>query len=257
MTPRRGSRRPAERDTALVLRTFDFGETSQILHLLTRGEGRIHGIAKGARRLNGSFHGGVDALHLGEILVYPRRPESDLRTLGGFATATHFPRVRENLARFHAASHVLALLLAFTREEEPVPEVFDLAVSALLLLEASNDAQAQAIALGLEAMLLAHGGFFPELTRCVACGKPARNVVTARLSPLKGGLLCRDCVAEHPSAPAVDGAVVTALAKLGEGPLAAAMSLPADAALRRGLRDALDDWTTTVLDRPLRTARLL
>jgi DNA repair protein RecO (recombination protein O) len=247
----------ARRTPALALRAFDYAETSQILHLLTRDEGRVHGIAKGARRINGSFHGGVDALHLGEALVYPRRAGADLRTLGGFATTTHFPGLRERLARFHAAEHVAALLLAFTREEEAVPDVFEVAVSALLLLEASDDAQADAVALGFEAMLLHHAGFLPELTRCVVCAKPARNVQTARLCPRKGGLLCRTCAKEAAGAPTVRGPVVAALSKLSHGPLAAAVRLADDADLRHDLRAALDAWTTDVLDRPLRTARFL
>ena len=251
------SGRASRRVHALALRAFDYGETSQILHLFTREEGRVHGIAKGARRLNGAFHGGVDAPRLGEALLYPRRPGAELRTLGGFATTTHFPRLRESLVRFHVASHVMALLLAFTREEAPDPEVFDLAVSALAMIESAGDARAEAVGLGFEAMVLNHAGFFPELARCATCGKPARNVKTARLSALRGGLLCRDCVAEDPRAPSVRGATVAALADLGVGPLAAAACIPAEPALRRELRAALDAWTTHVLDRPLRTARFL
>jgi DNA repair protein RecO (recombination protein O) len=247
----------ARRGQALVLRAFEFAETSQILHLLTRDEGRVHGIAKGARRLTGAFHGGVDAPRLGEALVYPRRPGAELRTLGGFTTTTHFPRARESLARFHVASHVTALLLAFTREEEPVPDVFDLAVSALSLIETADDARAEAVGLGFEAMLLNHAGFFPDLSRCATCGKPARNVATTRLSALRGGLLCRACAAEDPRATRIGGAAVAVLADLGVGPLAAAACIRADPALRRELRAALDAWTTHVLDRPLSTARFL
>jgi len=242
---------------ALVLRAFEYGETSQILHLLTREEGRVHGIAKGARRLNGAFHGGVDAPCLGEALVYARRPGADLRTLGGFTTTTHFPRLRERLARFHAASHVLALLLAFTREEAPVPIVFDLAVAALALVESADDETADAFVLGFEAMLLHDAGFFPDLARCVVCAKPAKNVATARLSPSRGGLLCRTCAPDDPRAATVRGATVAALARIGLGPLADAARLADDAELRRELRAALDLWTTHVLDRPLRTARFL
>lgn len=244
----------ARRTQALVLRAFEFGETSQVLHLLTREEGLVHGIAKGARRLKGEFHGGVDALHLGEAVVYPRRAGADLRTLGAFHTTTYFPKLRESLARFHGACHVLALVLAFSREESADPDAFDLAVSALRILEAADDAQAQAVALAFEAMTLRHAGFFPELTRCVACGRPARNVTTARLSSLRGGLLCRACAAEDASAPHVTGAVAAALESLSLGPLAAALTLAPDRALRRGLRAALDRWTTNVLDRPLRTS---
>ena len=240
-----------------MLRTFDYGETSQILHVLTREEGRVHGIAKGARRLNGAFHGGVDALHLGDASIYPRRPGAELRTFGGFATITHFPGLRERIGRFHAASHVMAIVLALTREEEPDAFVFDLAVAALRLLETAGDAACVAIGLGFEAMMLNRAGFLPELTRCVACGKAARNVKKARLSPLRGGLLCRDCGDEDRGAAEVTGPVVTALVKLGGGPLAAAVNLPLDAELRRALRDTLDRWTTHTLDRPLSTARFL
>lgn len=247
----------ARRTQALVLRAFDFGETSQVLHLMTRDEGRVHGLAKGARRIAGAFHGGVDALHFGEALVYPRRAGAELRTLGGFSTTTHFPGLRERIARFHVASHVLALLLAFTREEAPDPFEFELGVAALRLTEVADDAQAEALGLAFEAMTLRHAGFFPELTRCVACGKPARNVRTARLSPLKGGLVCRSCPAAETGAPRVTGETVETLAKLGDGPLAAALNLPRSPALRRELRATLDAWTTNVLDRPMRTSKFL
>jgi DNA repair protein RecO (recombination protein O) len=247
----------ARRTQALVLRAYEYGETSQILHLLTREEGRVHGIAKGARRLNGSFHGGADSLHFGEALVYPRRPGAELRTLGGFSTATHFPGLRERIPRFHAASHVLALLLAFTREEAPDPFVFELAVGALRLLEVADDTQAPAIGTTFEAMLLRHAGFLPDLTQCALCGKPAKNVTTTLLSPLRGGLLCRGCAPEDPTAVRVSGAVVAALRAASSGPLAAALRFAPDAATARGLREALDAWTTVVLDRPLRTSQFL
>jgi DNA repair protein RecO (recombination protein O) len=247
----------ARRTQALVLRAYDYGETSQVLHLLTREEGRVHGIAKGARRLNGSFHGGADSLHLGEALVYPRRPGAELRTLGGFSASTHFPGLRERIARYHAATHVLALLLAFTREEAPDAFVFDLAVSALRLLEVADDEQAPAVGTGFEAMLLRHAGFLPDLAQCAVCGKRARNVTTARMSPLRGGLLCRDCATEDPGAVRVSGTVVAALRTASEGPLAAVLRHPPDAATARGLREALDAWTTVVLDRPLHTSRFL
>lgn len=260
MTASRGAARPrrgAVRVHALALRAFDYGESSQVLHLFTREEGRVHGIAKGARRLNGAFHGGVDPPRLGVALLYPRRPGAEIRTLGGFSTTTHFPHLRESLVRFHTASHVMALVLAFTREEAPDPDVFDLAASSLAMIESADDAGAESVGIGFEAMTLRHGGFFPELARCAACGKPARNVRTARLSALRGGLLCRECVAEDPRAPSVRGATVAALGDLGVGPLAAAASRSAEPALRRDLRAALDAWTTHVLDRPLRTARFL
>lgn len=289
---------------ALVLRTFDYGETSQVLHLLTRDEGRVHGIAKGARRLKGAFRGGLDALVLGRAKIYARRGAAELRVVGGFDPEDHFPGVRERLDRFHAAAHVAAILLAFTTEEQPQPELFDLAVAALRLIgqagdgaaavsivavertargradrvaeprgpypsgdavepspstaraaASGGDGSADAVATGFEAMTLRLLGFGPELGRCVVCARPAKNVRTARLSPLRGGLLCSRCRAEDPRAPELSGAAVAALRRLCDGPLVDAPEVAADPSVRRALRDALDRWSETLLDRPLRTAR--
>lgn len=245
----------SETTDALVLRVFDFAETSQILHMLTRNLGRVHGIAKGSKRLKSAFKGGVDALAFGRATVYGRRGASELRVVGGFDTVEHFPGLRGRLARFHAAAHVAAVLLAFTQEEQPHPDLFDLAVSALRLLEGADDDAAEAFAVGFEAMTLRHLGFAPELSRCVVCEKPARNVVTARLSAAKGGLLCSACKGEDARAPQLTGAQVRALLALAGGPLVDAPSHVADASARRALRDALDRWSEMLLDRPLRTAR--
>lgn len=96
-------------------------------------------------------------------------------------------------------------------------------------------------------------GFSPELTRCAECGRTARNVVTARLSPLRGGLLCSQCRSADPRAGELSGEAVTALRALAAGPLVDAPALAARPGVLREVRDALDRWTETLLDRPLRT----
>lgn len=238
---------------ALVLRTFEYSEHSQVAHLLTLEEGRVHGIAKGARRLNGAFHGGLDALALGDLSLYARRPGAGLRTLAGFRVRTAFPGLRRRLARFHAAEHVRALVLSFAREEQAAPDLFALTVSALRLLELATDGEAPSVGLGFEAMLLGLSGFAPELTRCVRCERPARNVHTARLSALRGGLLCRTCRGEDPGAPEISGRAVAALVALADGPLVRAARLPDESALRGEIASALEVWTSAILDRRLAT----
>lgn len=248
---------PPSYEQALVLRTYEFSENSQVAHLFTLGLGRVHGIAKGARRLNGAFHGGLDALALGRLGLYGRRPGAGLRTLASFATKTNFPAVRLRLGRFRAAEHVRAIVLAFTLEEQPLPELFELTVSALRLIEVSDDPTSTAVALGFESMVLALSGFAPELTRCVRCERPARNVVRARLAASRGGLLCRACRGEAPGAPEVSGRTVASLVALSEGPIVRAQRLPLDPTLRREIRRALTHWSEYVLDRPLPSRRTL
>jgi DNA repair protein RecO (recombination protein O) len=189
------------------------------------------------------------------LSVYGRRAGNQLRTLGSFVGITSFPGLRETPARFHNAFHLAALVLAFAREEQPLPALFELTISALRLLEEADDDEAQALGLGYEAMVLTHLGFGPELTRCVECERPARNIQVTRLSGLRGGLLCRNCRHRDQRAVQVSGLAVASLVGLCSGPLVRALGLPPDPRLRREIRGALDGWTTTVLDRPLRTAR--
>jgi len=242
---------------ALILRAFEFGESSQVVHLFTEREGRVHAIAKGARRLNGAFHGGMDLLVLGNLVLYGRRGTNQLRTLASFTGITQFAGLRRRLGRFHNAIHASALLLGFAREEQPHPDLFELTVSLLRLLEQADDDDADALGLAYETMLLRLVGFHPELTRCVECGRAARNITRTRLSPRHGGLLCRGCRSADPEAAALTGRAVASLVGLGRGPLARATGLPADRRLRHELREGLDRWTTAVLDRPLRTAQYL
>ncbi len=244
---------PQRRVRALILRTFEFSENSQVAHILTLDEGRVHGLAKGARRLNGAFHGGLDALALGELGLYTRRPGAGLRTLASFRVSTNFPGLRRRLPRFHAAEHARALVLGFAREEEAAPRLFELTVSLLRMLEVAEDDAAPALGLGFEAMLLALSGFAPGLTCCVRCERPARNVHTTRLSALRGGLLCRGCRGEDPGAPEISGRAVAALVALGGGPLVQAVRMAPDHELLGELAAALDSWTSAVLDRRLAT----
>ncbi|HKB17274.1 MAG TPA: DNA repair protein RecO, partial [Planctomycetota bacterium] len=68
------------RDDAIVLRRFEYGETSRIAHLLTRERGRISVLAKGAHREKSPFLGALD--HLNRIaVVYSHRPGREVQIL--------------------------------------------------------------------------------------------------------------------------------------------------------------------------------
>lgn len=236
---------------ALVLRSFEFGESSQILHLFTREQGLIHGIAKGARRPKSAFRGGADLLTEGEVTVYARRGSAELHTLGSFDVTHAFPGIRERLPRFHAAHRIAAFVLAFAREEQPSPELWDLATAGLRVLESSDDGTAEATALCVEAMGLNLMGFAPILDRCASCGRAARNVSTARLSPANGGLLCSACRSADARSAELSGPALEALRVLAVGPLLDAPSAAAEPGIRVEIAEALDAWTTHLLDRPM------
>ncbi len=70
----------SEKATALVLKVVEFSETSSVVTLFTREFGKIHALAKGARRPKGPFESALDLLALCRI-VFLRKSSGALDLL--------------------------------------------------------------------------------------------------------------------------------------------------------------------------------
>jgi DNA repair protein RecO (recombination protein O) len=223
-----------------VLRKFEYGETSQVLHLLTRDRGRVHCLAKGSLKPKSTFLGPLDLLEMGEARIYPRR--EGLSILGGFERETAFPGARRDLARLEAAFAVLEVLSEGSREEHADPDLFDLGVAALRGLETCPPERVPAYLLRFDLRALAALGVGPVLDACVVCGKGLAGGKAPLLSPARGGALCGECRDQDLLALHASRGVLAALARLGGEDPAAVRGLslgPRDLALARRLADAL------------------
>src|SRR5487761_1143165 len=110
----------AEKALALVLRVVEFSETSSVVTLFTREFGKIHGLAKGARRLKGPFESALDLLALCRIVLL--RKSSDALDL---LTEAKLER------RFRPADRDLSSLYAGHYVADPHPDLFDAACETL------------------------------------------------------------------------------------------------------------------------------
>jgi DNA repair protein RecO (recombination protein O) len=245
--------RTGEQTEALVLRVVDFAETSQVVHLATPEHGLVAAIAKGARRPKGSFQGGLSLGVLGVAEVVFRRG-AELETLRSFRETDGLRGLRDDLARFAGAQHVLGLLREFVRPALPSPALFQAGATALRLLAAAPPAAVPAWVVWFEARALAASGHRPHLGRCAACGGDAER--EAAFSPAAGGVVHRGCV------PPGDWVALTASGLASLRRLYAAR-LPELAAEPLG-RDAVavarrshDAFLPHVLDRLPRSLRLL
>ncbi len=226
---------PSVRTRALVLRKFEFGETSQVLHLLTRDLGRVHALAKGSLKEKSGFLGPIDLLELGEARVYPRR--DGLAVLGGFERETAFPGARRVLERLEGAFAVLEILAEASREDQADPDLFDLGVETLRGLEECSADRVEPAVLRFDLRALSVLGVGPVLRACVACGKGIAGETSLLLSPARGGALCGACAGQDAMALHATRGVLAALAGIAEG---ARVSLgPRDRRLARRLVDAL------------------
>ncbi|HXZ85551.1 MAG TPA: DNA repair protein RecO [Myxococcota bacterium] len=182
---------PAEHRTrALVLRTFDQGESDRVVHLYTQSLGRVGAIAKGARRSKRRFPGTLEILSLVEVrLVDP--PRAALMRLETAKLARAFEGIPARLGRFAIACLFLELLDRATPERLPQPELFHFAEGVLDVLDAETPDPL--LALLVQAKTLARLGYRPQLVRCALCGSELAAGQRVAFMPAHGGAVCRSC----------------------------------------------------------------
>lgn len=125
------------RTEAVVLRSIDYGETSQIVTLFTRDKGKIGVMAKGARRPESSFGATLQPMAYTQVVFY-YKPTRTVQTLSESSHVESFHRLREKLPTIMVGLRILELVDALMEEEDPQPEVFALLVRALRYLNRSG-----------------------------------------------------------------------------------------------------------------------
>src|SRR5208337_3765335 len=128
---------PAEKAVAIVLRTVEFSETSLVCTLFTREFGKIGALAKGGRRLKGPFESALDLLALSGI-VFLHKSSDALDLLTEAKLLRRFRPAGRDLAGLYAGYYVAELLDGLTDEDDPHPELFDLADRTLAALSAGE-----------------------------------------------------------------------------------------------------------------------
>jgi DNA repair protein RecO (recombination protein O) len=252
------SRQAVIETQALVLRRFDYSETSQIARLYTRASGRLSVIAKGIKRPNRDLQGPIDLLCLASV-SYAARPDAELLVLRSYHVLTGFPGLRAELERMMAAFYLAELLCEGTRDHDPEARLFDLWGATFRALEVAAPSECGAIVLRAEIGFLEVSGFLPPLEECGACRAAFGGSDGAVLVPHRGGVFCTACSAGDHGAAGIRltaGQRRTLVHLRGlEPPRARTVSvLPRDRrALRRVLRAVLEH----VIEKDLHSAAFL
>ena len=151
------------RTDAVVLRAFDYGETSQIVTLLTRQHGMIGVLAKGARRPKSRFGSTLQPMAYVQV-VYSYKENRGLQTLREAAHVERWPALAADLERVAVAMRLVELTRALLHEGDPNPMAFALLVRSLNWLNATPSHPANVLPwfqLRLASLL----GFAPDVQR--------------------------------------------------------------------------------------------
>lgn len=202
---------PAFQDAAIVLRRWDFRETSQVLVLLTRDHGKVRCLAKGIKRRNPKFSGPADLLAEAEVMVLPGRPGT-LSLLVECDLLDFRPRLRRRRRPLLAGLHAARSLDLLLPEDEPHRAAFEAARATLSALD--DGAEPREAVLRFETTLLKGLGSLPSFSRCGRCGEdPGGGPLP--YDPARGGVLCERCAGPAPPAR-LPPRVVEALRGLSE-----------------------------------------
>lgn len=172
------------KDQAVCIRHWDWSETSQTVSLFGRQTGLFRAIAKGSKRENAKFSGGLDLLTRGEAIAVIK-PAPAMALLTAWDLLESFPAIRRSLSAFYSAMYLADALQHMVTEHDPHPALFDALLVALRSLGAGRDRNA---VLRFQWALLVEAGYRPELSNDVATGRPLAAARAYGFSPAMGGV---------------------------------------------------------------------
>lgn len=194
--------------TAIVLKRTDMGETDRRLVILTREEGKIDVVAKGARKSASRLGGISDPLTVAQLTL------ASGRKLAYVTQAQPQAAFREIRRDFDRTSMALALVEAYDRilpYHEGAEEAYDALFAALGYI--SKHEKPICAFLWAQTRLLRTAGFQPHFNRCVVTGC-AIGESPAWFSPMAGGYVSPDEAEKFQDRYQVPAEALLALAKL-------------------------------------------
>jgi DNA repair protein RecO (recombination protein O) len=243
-----------DKTVGLVIRSVDFSETSKVVTLFTRDLGKVAAMAKGARRLKGSFEVSLELLSVCGIGLL-RKPSAELDLLTESSLVERFAGLRLSLPAYYAACYVAELLDGFLQKDDPHATLFDDTLTILRRL--GPDGDVTLLTLRFVARLLGETGLAPRLEDCTVCGLDAPSGPRPALSLRTGGRVCDSCQRGVPDAQEVSKEAFRTLGALLFGDAATADGLSPTPAARRELVRTMTRTVEYHLGRKPRTAELL
>lgn len=181
-----------------MLRTWKLGEADRIISLLTRHNGKVRAVAKGARKTKSKVGGRVEPYSHLELLLWQGK---DLHTLAQAETKASNANLHSDLSRLTKAAVAAELVERVTLEDHSTEELFLATTRAFAALNREDSS----FFVGSFALrVLQIEGFAPQLNTCFSCGESSN---LAYFNTISGDVACR----AHPYGREVGEGALTAM----------------------------------------------
>lgn len=180
------------KDEIIILKSIDYGETSQILTGFSKENGKISLIAKGARKKKSQYLGVLEVLNIVEV-VYYKKATSKLVLIREAELTKYFGNLRTDLESLYIAYYFIELLLEFTQENDPHPQIYQLLLYVFERITPKT--QRRNIVLYFLWYFLQLQGIAPRIGQCIECQTPldTKNAKSF-FAPSAGGSYCYRCL---------------------------------------------------------------
>ncbi len=185
--------RSARRSSGLLLSSRVLGEADLILQFFTRDYGRISVVARSARNSRKRFGGALEPFHQLALEFDDRGPDVELGLLR--EASVQLPRVGivKHLENLECAGRGLGWVRHGLPPRTPEPSVWRCCAVLLDALDRGAPADGLRLLAEFGFELCECLGWAPELDGCVVCRRACPEGQSAGISPVRGGVVCRQC----------------------------------------------------------------
>lgn len=170
---------------AIILRTYPLREADLLVTLFTRLDGKVHGVARSAKKSKRRFGGALEPLTYVRA-YYEDREGQELARLDSCDVLESPLAFEVTYPRAVALGHVAELLDELLPEREANDAVFRLSLAVLAALRGSDVWMPVTY---FELWMTRLMGYLPDLSECLVCGR-ALNGSRAFFHALSDGLMC-------------------------------------------------------------------
>lgn len=174
----------------LVLKSYNLAESDRIVVLLTREQGIVRGVARGAKRLKSRFGSGLEPFSLVK-LAYFQKDAVELVSIQRVDLVQSSFAVASNPPFLQKFAYLADVLITLSPPHDPNETLYRM--TRACLDAASTDPKALlAVGVYFELWLLRLAGYLPDWSRCDAC---RREFDSADLTNLQANfhLMCESC----------------------------------------------------------------
>jgi len=239
---------------AIIMRTWEFGESDLMVSFFTPEGGRLKGVAKGARKSRQRFANCLDLFCLTR-LEYERRREEGVYFLHSGKLMDAFPGLRSDFLALSLASYMIELTEILFPVGVTAKRMFDLLHAAFSSLHEEKEIDSFRILFEAKAMTL--GGYGIDLSRCCVCGRTYQGEGRAVFKQGSGGIACLKCGHESNRSPGLEPATVKALNEIQSTTWDTSQALGLSAEMIREIKPVLKRHIEYRIGQRLKSAEFL